>query len=146
MAYEQILVPTDGSRGTERAVENALYLAELTDATIHALYVIDQRYPSVSEWDVVVERLEAEGEAALEAIEMRARERGITVETHLRRGVPPEIILRFAEDREMDLIVMGTHGRTGFNRFVHAGSVTERVVRHAKCPVLTARLWKRRNE
>jgi len=80
------------------------------------------------------------GERALDAVAEAAADRGIEVERHLRRGRPHEEILDAATDYGVDLIVMGTHGRTGLGRFVTAGSVAERVVRHSKLPVLTAHI------
>jgi nucleotide-binding universal stress UspA family protein len=69
-----------------------------------------------------------------------AAKRDIETERHLRRGRPHEEILDAAVDYGVDLIVMGTHGRTGIGRFVTAGSVAERVVRHSEIPVLTAHI------
>ena len=137
--YDDILIPTDGSAGTAEAVRHGLELAENYDATIHALYVIDETYPAV-EWDTVTERLEDEATRSVEVIAEQADEVSVSVVKKVRRGVPHEEIIDYADDYGIDLIVMGTHGRTGIDRFVHAGSVTERVVRHSPVPVLTARL------
>jgi len=138
--YDEILCPTDGSPGSDAAVEHAGYLAELADARIHALFVVDETIAGADGWDVVVEREEERGERALDAVAAADAERGVPVEKHLRRGNPHEEILDAAGDYEVDLIVMGTHGRTGVGRFLTAGSVAERVVRHSETPVLTARL------
>ncbi len=137
--YEEILLPTDGSAGIAEATEQACRLAELTGARIHALFVVDEGIAGAGEWDMVVEREEARGEAALNAVAAAGEERGIEVERHLRRGRPYEEILTAAQAYGVDLIVMGTHGRTGIGRFLTAGSVAERVVRYSECPVLTAR-------
>jgi nucleotide-binding universal stress UspA family protein len=120
--YRTILVPTDGSDGSMAAVEHAVDLAAAFDAAVHALYVVDQTYPAVSKYDFVTEDEE---------------ETGVAVERHLRRGVPHEEILAAVDDYGADLVVMGTHGRTGLDRVAHAGSTTERVVRLAAVPVLT---------
>lgn len=137
--YDEIVVPTDGSAGITEAVGQACYLADLSGARIHALFVVDEGIAGADEWDVVVEREEARGEEAVEAVEAAGAERGIPVEKHLRRGSPHEEILDAADDYDADLIVMGTHGRTGLGRFLVAGSVAERVVRYSEVPVLTAR-------
>lgn len=138
--YDDILVPTDGSRGTERAVEHALNLADTYDATIHIMYVIDMSpsYHGVISSDYV-EELEGEGKDAIEVIADQAEERGIPVERKIGRGIPAERILGYAEGNDIDLIAMGTHGRTGIGHLV-LGSVTEKVVRRSDVPVLTARL------
>jgi nucleotide-binding universal stress UspA family protein len=87
--YHRILVPTDGSAGTDRAIAHAIDLAGKYDASLHALYVVDETYPPVAHYDVVVEELEEQGEAAVEAVEARAAEAGLPVEKHLRRASPP---------------------------------------------------------
>lgn len=138
--YDEILCPTDGSPGSDAAVEHACYIARLADARIHALFVVDETIAGADGWDVVVEREEERGERALNAVAAAGAERGVPVERHLRRGRPHEEILDAASDYDADLIVMGTHGRTGLGRFVTAGSVAERVVRHSKLPVLTAHI------
>ncbi|WP_418279932.1 universal stress protein [Halorubrum sp. DTA98] len=137
--YDDILLPTDGSDGIAAAVENACYVADLADARLHALFVVDARIAGATEWDMVVEREEERGEDAVEAIEAAGEQRGIPVEKHLRRGAPHEEILDAIDDYGADVIVMGTHGRTGLGRFMTAGSVAERVVRHSEIPVMTAR-------
>ena len=138
--YDEILCPTDRSGGSDAAVEHACYLAELADARIHALFVVDETIAGADGWDAVVEREEERGENALDAVAAAGAERGVPVERHLGRGRPHEEILDAAGDYAVDLIVMGTHGRTGVGRFLAAGLVAERVVRHSEAPVLTARL------
>lgn len=137
--YDEILCPTDGSAGSDAAVAHAVSLAELADARIHALFVVDELIAGADRWDAVVEREEERGERALDAVAEAGAKRGIDVEQHLRRGRPHEEILDAATAYDADLIVMGTHGRTGIGRFLAAGSVAERVVRHSEPPVLTAR-------
>ncbi|MFW6318285.1 MAG: universal stress protein [Halorubrum sp.] len=138
--YDEILCPTDGSPGSDAAVEHARYLADLANARIHALFVVDETIAGADGWDVVVEREEERGERALDTVAAAGAERGVPVEKHLRRGRPHEEILDAARDYRADLIVMGTHGRTGVGRFLAAGSVAERVVRHSDPPVLTAKI------
>lgn len=136
MAYETLLLATDGSDCASRASERAVELASLFGATLHALYVVDQSVAHLSSWDIVVEEQETEGEAALDRIGERGREQGVTVEKHLRRGVPEDQIIDFVGDYDVDMVVMGTCGRSGFERLAHAGSTTERVVRKSPVPVV----------
>jgi nucleotide-binding universal stress UspA family protein len=138
--YDEILCPVDGSPGSDAAVEHAIGLADLAGARVHALFVVDEGIAGGDGWDVVVEREEERGERALDAVAAAGAERAVPVERRLRRGRPHEAILDAASDYGADLIVMGTHGRTGVGRFLAAGSVAERVVRHSEVPVLTARL------
>ncbi len=137
--YENVLLPTDGSEGSLAAVEAGLALAARFGATAHALYVVDERRV-MAEYDLAVEAAEAEAERALEAVERAATAPAVAVEKHLRRGVPHAEILEAIDDYGVDLVVMGTHGRTGLDRLVHLGSVTERVVRASPVQVLAVPL------
>ncbi len=139
-SYDRILVATDGSPGSTPVIEHSIRLAGLSDAEIHALYVVDRRYPSATEYDMVVERMEDEGTKALEAVETAATEHEISVHKHLRRGVPAAEIVAAADQYDANIIVVGTHGRSAIGRFIHAGSVTERVVRTAEIPVFVTRI------
>lgn len=129
----RIFVPTDGSDHSHLAAEHAMWLAVLFDATTDALFVVEQSGPS-GHWDFEVEKQESVGERALDLIAELGENRGITVERHLRRGVPSEEIVDAAVDYGVDLIVMGTQGRTGLSRLASAGSTTERVVRPTEIP------------
>lgn len=137
--YDTILLPTDGSEGSRVALETAIEYALAFDATIQGLYVIDERFVE-AEYDMVVEAAETKGEAALDDVARLGAEHGVHVDRHLRRGIPHEEILEAIDDYDADVVVMGTQGRTGLDRFIHLGSVTERVVRHALVPVVTVPL------
>ncbi|MFC4552716.1 MULTISPECIES: universal stress protein [Halorussus] len=141
--YDRILVPTDGSAETERAVAHAADLATAHDAELHAVYVVDAAtfagLPMEASWDGITETLHGEGEAALERVESIADDRGVAVTTHLLEGSPSKRIVQWAEGEDCDLVVMGTHGRGGIDRLL-LGSVAERVVRACKVPVLTVRV------
>jgi len=138
--YDRILVPTDGSPAAEAAVEQAVSLARQYGATIHALYVVDSSAYSTLEAgaEVVIDSLETEGERAVEEIATAAEEAGVDVTTAVTTGTAYRGILSYADEHGVDLIVMGTHGRRGIDRYL-LGSVTERVVRTADVPVLTVR-------
>ncbi|WP_380675842.1 universal stress protein [Salinigranum sp. GCM10025319] len=131
--YDAILVPTDGSAGSERAVRHAVDLAATYDATLHALYVVDESSAPLT--DVGDERTTL-GERAVDLVREAATEHDVAFVGDLRRGDPTQEILRYVETAGIDLVVMGTHGRTGIERHL-LGSVTERVVRSASVPVVT---------
>jgi nucleotide-binding universal stress UspA family protein len=141
--YDEILIPTDGSDSAERAARHGAVLAEAYDATVHALSVVDERnYDGdlLGEEDAVeAGRTAAERDArrAVEAVAGIVGE-SVSVSTHVSVGVPSKAILAAVSDVDADLVVMGTHGRTGIERFV-IGSVAEKVVRRADVPVLTVR-------
>ncbi len=138
--YDEILVPTDGSETSKRAIEHAVDIASRYDARVHALYVVDASVYATLEvgTDVVIEALEEEGEAAVKTVEDAAKAAGVSVTTEVTTGSAHDAILEYAADNDVDLVVMGTHGRTGIDRYL-LGSVTERVVRTSDVPVLTVR-------
>lgn len=140
--FDRILIPTDGSKAVQPAVEMALNLAEKHDATLHVLFIVDQPV-SVSgagegfgALDNLLEALEEEGHEVTGEIAEQAEEREIETTAAVRRGNPHDDILNYAEEQDVDLIVIGTHGRTGVKRAL-LGSVTEDIVRHSEIPVLT---------
>ncbi|QDX41713.1 universal stress protein [Salarchaeum sp. JOR-1] len=138
--YDRVLVPTDGSAETRRAVEHAVSLAAEHDATLHAVYVVNTAtFASLSAettTEGVSDLLAAEGEDAIDAVADVAADSDVPVERVLLNGTPSREIVRYAEDNDIDLIVMGTHGRGGIDRLL-LGSVAEKVVRSSHVPVLT---------
>lgn len=140
--FNRILIPTDGSDAVRPAVETALNLAETYDATLHVLFIVDQPVSvsgtgeGFSGLDNLLNALEEEGHHATDAIADQARDSDIETTAAVRRGNPHDDILTYATEHDIDLIVMGTHGRTGVKRAL-LGSVTEAVVRHSEVPVLT---------
>jgi nucleotide-binding universal stress UspA family protein len=136
--YDDILLPTDGSTGMEKVIDHAASLAAEHDAILHALYVVDTAslmdIPMEASMDGISQALEREGESALEQVKSRTDD--ASVETDLIEGSPAREITGYAAENPCDLVVMGTHGRSGMNRLL-LGSVAERVVRSAPVPVLT---------
>lgn len=144
--YETILIPTDGSDVAKAATAHGLDIARRYDATVHALAVIDTAEllelgyfgGDRSDFEETIEPLEETAQDAVEEIKNRAESEGVKTIGVVRQGAPSETILTYATEADVDLIVMGTHGRSGFQRFL-AGSVAERVVRAGTVPVLTVR-------
>lgn len=133
--YDDVLVPTDGSEAAMAALPHTLAFASRYDATLHALSVVDVRGYGVGEsMPGFVGDLDEEHEAAVAAIAEWAPD-GHSVVTEIRRGVPHVEICSYVDDRDVDLVTMGTHGRSGLERLV-LGSVTARVVRSSSAPVL----------
>jgi nucleotide-binding universal stress UspA family protein len=138
--YDRILVPTDGSTGTAHVALHALELAEQHGATVYAINVIDSSITSyLGNDDDAANSLDAQAQNAVGMVERMAESYGIACETAVREGDPADTILTYATDIDADLIVAGTHGRSGVKRHL-LGSVTERLVRHADAPVLTVSL------
>jgi nucleotide-binding universal stress UspA family protein len=138
--YDDILFPTDGSAGADAALDHAIEHALNYGATLHVLYVVEENVPvaEVGQPDVLDE-LEAEGERIVEDARHRATGAGVeSVRGAVGGGSPHRAILEYVDDHGIDLVVMGTHGRSGLDRLL-LGSVAERVVRAAVCPVMTVR-------
>ncbi|MFB6219645.1 MAG: universal stress protein [Halobacteriaceae archaeon] len=139
--YDDILVPTDGSEGTDRVLDHAVEVAA-EGATVHGLYVVDREVylaTAKEDQDAVIEELRTEGERAVDAVADAAGAAGLDAETAVVDGVPHRAVLEYVDEAAIDLVVMGTHGRSGRDRVV-MGSVTERVVGSADVPVLTVRI------
>lgn len=129
--YDTILVPTDGRDNTERAIEEAIGLAVAHDAALHALYVINsaQVAPGIDFDD-----LEPIGEEAVEHVATRAEAAGVEdVRTTVQHGLRHRAILEYADEADVDLIVMGRN--RGLERFLRK-SVSDQVAESASRPVL----------
>jgi nucleotide-binding universal stress UspA family protein len=140
MAFNKILVPTDGSEYTKPAIRQAVELAKMSGGSITALYVLDQTVLTNMPMDTAVmnvyKTLEKEGQEAVNYVMELAKEAGVPVELSVKEGTPVKVILE--ESANYDVIVMGTLGRTGMSKLL-MGSVAERVVRAASCPVMVVR-------
>jgi nucleotide-binding universal stress UspA family protein len=141
--YDTILLPTDGSEGIEAAADHAAAIAERFDAAVNVLSVVDtrNRFESPTSGLSTDAWLEAERERSAHAIAetVDTLPDDVTVEQVRREGVPKSVILDYVEDEPVDLVVMGTHGRTGLDHYL-VGSVAEAVVRRSPVPVMTVRL------
>jgi nucleotide-binding universal stress UspA family protein len=138
--FNKILIATDGSEYTKAAIEKGIHLAKLSNAKVTAMYVVDQtsfvNFPMDSTIVNVYSLLEKEGADALEYVKDRGKEMGVEVTTKMEEGSPVKKIVEASKNH--DVIVIGTLGRTGMSKLL-LGSVAERVVRHAYCPVLVVR-------
>ncbi|PCR90538.1 universal stress protein [Natrinema ejinorense] len=133
--YQDILIPTDGSDGTRQSITHGLTIADRFDATIHALSIVPEGPLGTLQTDEAIPA----AERAVERVETEATREGVDAVTAVEQGVPHEEILAYVDEHGIDMIVMGTQGRTGLDR-VLVGSVTERVVRMADVPIVTVRL------
>ncbi len=139
-APDTVLVPTDGSACAQAAADHAIELALATDAALHVVHVVDSRVlVDDSDAGMVLNALEAAGERALRSVIDRAKAAGVaSTESSVLSGIPFRAIVDYADDRDVDCIVMGTHGRTGIRRYL-LGSATERVVRLTDIPVIAVK-------
>lgn len=134
---ERILVALDGSKYSDKALDQAISMANTCNSKLFALSVIQLHPEQLAQGATTLEeKLSQETRDILARAEDRADKNGIPCETIVRMGAQPhEFIIQEAEDKNIDLIVMGTHGKTGLKKFF-LGSVTERVIGHAPCAVL----------
>ena len=141
LTIDRILFPTDFSECAEHAFSYASKLAGRTEAEVHVLNVVPSRETlandPMSYFPVAEEDVE-QGVRIVEAEPVRhsGGKATATVQAQMLDSSPAEAILRYAEEHDIDLVVMGTHGRHGLTRWL-MGSVAEEVVRRAPCPVLT---------
>ena len=140
MNVKTILLPTDFSPYSDAALEYASLLAAEYGAKLHILHVGNDSaaymagYGGFTQVPDLPERIERENRALLQGISPTAT--GVEFEHHYLNGIPEKKIVELADQEKVDLIVMGTHGRSGVSRLL-MGSVAEGVLRHATCPVLT---------
>lgn len=130
-----------------KVIDHADQLAAIHDATLHAIYVANTAslsdLPMESSWDGVSSALRKQGEQAIEKLEERTETSSL--ESAIVEGSPPTQITQYAEENDCDVIIMGTHGRSGVDRLL-LGSVAERVVRSSPVPVLTINVEKRTSQ
>ena len=135
--YDEILFPTDGSEASRATFSHAVALAQAFDARLHALFVVNTTYAGVgAAGSVNINSLRTSGEEVLDEFETQIADEGLEAVTEISEGDPYTKILDYSD--EVDMIVMGTRGRSGLDKYL-LGSVTEKVVRTADVPVVTVR-------
>lgn len=135
--YDAILVPTDGSAVAMDAAKHAYSLGERYEATVHVLSVVEKSESStiVGQGDTKLETLREEGTDSTQRIVDEALSRDVDAVGAVEFGNPDRAILEYADEHDIDLIVMSTHARSGVGRFL-MGSTTEKVIRDGETPVL----------
>ncbi len=146
--YDRILLPTDGSKNSERAIAHALTIAEFEDAEIVVLNVVDSVYlTGLPEEDLITKSemiLEEESKKVTSRVESIINEiekekgsegKDIKITAKTIEGNAADVILKVSENEDIDLIVIASSGKHMLDRFL-LGSVTEKAVRHTKVPIL----------
>ncbi|HUW68049.1 MAG TPA: universal stress protein [Candidatus Nanoarchaeia archaeon] len=140
--FQKIVLATDGSEYSANVIKYAIELAKISEAKIYAIYVVDTgiftSIPMDVAWTNMYELLKQEGNVATNQVESEAMAANIEVESITVEGHPAEEIIKLAEDKSADIIVMGTLGKSGLDRFL-LGSVAEKVSRTSKIPVMIVR-------
>ncbi len=138
MMYKKILVPTDGSEFAKKAQKHALFLSKVSGAEIIAVSVTENNFvnglPLDDEVYQLNQILKERSEENLKEFDA-LNEDDLKIAHVIREGSPAKVILEVAKEEVVDLIVMGSSGKSGFDRFI-MGSVADKVVNSAKCAVL----------
>jgi nucleotide-binding universal stress UspA family protein len=136
--YDKILVATDGSAPANRAVTHALDQAEQADAELHAIFVVDTRKfsePALSSMEAETTAIEEWGTEQLGEVVERGESLGLTVVTRCCHGSPSEEIIRYGDEIDAELVILGYQGQS-HSKTDHIGSVTDRVVQNVGRPVM----------
>jgi nucleotide-binding universal stress UspA family protein len=138
----KIIVPTDGSDPSMRAADYAVKLAKCFHSEIIAIYVIDrlilEEVSKGHERNILEEEIRNKAQRCLNYIVSSVEKEGLKATSLLVEGQPHDQIIHYAESLKADMIVMGSRGRRGMERIL-IGSVAERVIEYAPCPVLVLR-------
>lgn len=139
--YKRIVIATDGSSRVRKAVEAGINIAKLSGAKLYVVYVVVPTTHTIRNfgWEkTAMEHFRDEGKRAIRFVEDAAKAEDLEVIPVLLEGQPADEIIKFAKQNDIEMIVMGTLGKTGLDRFL-LGSVAENVVRHSKVPVLVVK-------
>ncbi len=135
----KILIATDGSAASMRAAEYGVSIAKMLGAQITVVFVVDDvaldQIAKITEREAAERELKEDGEGYVKYVQGLAEKAGVPVNSLLAQGRPFERIVHIAKDSNVDLIVMGSYGRRGADRIL-MGSVAQRVIEYASCPVL----------
>jgi nucleotide-binding universal stress UspA family protein len=138
VGWRKVVVGTDGSRFSKVAVDKAIAFARSYGGSLAVLSVVDVPSELYAEAPQAVEDLVRQAKEYTAAVKKQAEAEGIPVETYVGEAEADEAIVKLAGDQKADMIVVGSHGRTGLRRLL-MGSVTEKVIGSAACPVLVVR-------
>lgn len=140
--YKKILIATDGSEQNQKAIEYGVDLAKISNAKVYPVYVVDtaafSSIPMDSGWEMMYDLIKKEGREATDQVVKLAEEAGLECEPTILEGHPSHEIIDFAKNNDIDVIVMGTLGKSGLDKFL-LGSVAEKVIRNSPAPVLVVR-------
>lgn len=148
LEFRKILIATDGSKYSNAAASEAVAIAKRCGASLIAASVVP--YESISplgivhsemQWELITEESRKAAESNIKNVKEIAEKEDVKIEELILEGRPYEAIINAAKEKGVDLIVVGSHGRTGLDRLL-MGSVTERIIGHADCAVLVVRAIK----
>ncbi len=138
IGWKSIVVATDGSRYSSFATERAIDIAKSYGGRLTTISVVDVPDELYGEAPAVIDDLVNKAKSYVKVVNTKAEAQGVEAESLVREGESYKAIVKIAAQNKADLIVMGSHGRTGLKRLL-MGSVTEKVIGHSPCPVLVVK-------
>lgn len=138
LGWKSVLLATDGSKFSEAASERAIEIAQEHGGELKVVSVVDTADNILNEVPGNLDRMSKHAEENIESVRQKAKPFDIKVEGFIRSGHPHLEIVKLAKELKIDVLCMGTHGRTGLNRLL-MGSVTEQVLEDAPCSVLVVK-------
>ncbi len=138
IGWKKILVATDGSRDSELAADRAIDFAKSYGGSLIAVSVVDVPSEFYAEAPAAVDKLIVSAKGFVAAAKNKAETKDVATSTFVGEGEAFEVITKLSRKENIDVIIMGSHGRTGLKRLL-MGSVTEKVIGYAPCPVLVVK-------
>ncbi len=138
MEWKNIVLAVDDSECSRAAVDGAMYLAGTYKGVVTAVSGVDLADEFYAEVPEAADQMMDKAESALQEVRATAEKKGVSAEFVVRVGKAHEAVLEVAEEKDGDVIVMGSHGRTGLTKLI-MGSVTEKVIGYARCPVMVVK-------
>ncbi len=136
MGFQKLLLATDGSESVEAAIKEALSIAKVCSSRLYVISVVEVNPEYEALAPQIIDKAETETNEHLKSVKKKAERKGISCEIIAHEGEEPyRFIVDEAARLKADMIIMGSHGRTGLKRLM-MGSVTSRVIGHAPCKVL----------
>ena len=137
--FSRILVAIDGSESAKKAFEESIYLAQKCNSGLDLVHVVqcDLGGDSATTFELIDE-LKAKAKKMLDEYKIQAAENKVQIEIMVIQGDPAQVIIDLAKTKRHDLIIMGTRGRSTFQELL-IGSVSQKVMHHATCPVMVVR-------
>jgi nucleotide-binding universal stress UspA family protein len=137
--FSRILVAIDGSESAKKAFEKSIYLAQKCSSKIDLIHVVQCELGGDSATTFeLIDELKTKAEKMLEEYKIQAAKNNVSIQIMVTQGDPAQAIIELAKAKSYDLIIMGTRGRTAFQELL-IGSVSQKVVHHASCPVMVVR-------
>ena len=147
--YKKILVPFDGSKFSEKALETAIEISKKFDASLYLITILDvssvsspgallgsQKKTMKKSFEMIKSTTKHEAERMLSEKISICKKAGIDAQYDILEGVPSDMILKSIKKSDIDLVILGSHGLSGFSKIKALGSVSRRISELASCPVL----------